>query len=107
MAKKGACVGRSVGLAANTFSPSAAGFVGTLQMTDITQTTGNQFVDSHCHIDGLEFDADREEVIARAHDARVTSMLNVGTGDPHSAVFERALALAPNPPSTHPPLSAP
>ncbi len=63
-------------------------------MTDTTQTTGNQFVDSHCHIDGLEFDADREEVIARAHDARVTTMLNVGTGDPHSGVFERAVELA-------------
>ena len=52
------------------------------------------FVDSHCHIDGPEYDADREEVIARARDAGVTTMLNVGTGDPHSGVFERAAALA-------------
>ncbi len=52
------------------------------------------FVDSHCHIDGPEYDADREEVIARARDAGVEMMLNVGTGDPHSGAFERAVALA-------------
>ncbi|HEV2903530.1 MAG TPA: TatD family hydrolase, partial [Pyrinomonadaceae bacterium] len=52
------------------------------------------FVDSHCHIDGPDYDADREEVIARARDAGVTTMLNVGTGDPHSGAFERAAALA-------------
>lgn len=52
------------------------------------------FVDSHCHIDGPEFDVDRDEVIARARGAGVTTMLNVGTGDPHSGAFERAVALA-------------
>ncbi|HEV8141196.1 MAG TPA: TatD family hydrolase [Pyrinomonadaceae bacterium] len=54
------------------------------------------FVDSHCHIDGPEYDADREEVIARARDAGVTMMLNVGTGDPHSGAFERAVTLSEN-----------
>jgi TatD DNase family protein len=53
-----------------------------------------QFVDSHCHIDGPEYDSDREEVIARACEAGVTTMLNVGTGDPHSGAFERAAELA-------------
>ncbi|MDX6446116.1 MAG: TatD DNase family protein [Blastocatellia bacterium] len=52
------------------------------------------FIDSHCHIDGPEYDADREDVIARARDAGVGTMLNVGTGDPHSGVFERAVELA-------------
>jgi TatD DNase family protein len=52
------------------------------------------FVDSHCHIDGAEYDPDREEVISRARDAGVTTMLNVGTGDPHSGAFERAVELA-------------
>ena len=52
------------------------------------------FIDSHCHIDGPEYDADREEVIARALDAGVGTMLNVGTGDPNSGAFERAVALA-------------
>ena len=52
------------------------------------------FVDSHCHIDGPEYDADREEVIDRARNAGVTMMLNVGTGDPESGAFERAVALA-------------
>ena len=51
-------------------------------------------IDSHCHIDGPEYDSDREEVIARARDAGVTTMLNVGTGDPHSGAFERAVELA-------------
>jgi TatD DNase family protein len=51
------------------------------------------FVDSHAHIDGPEFDADRDEVIQRARDAGVSSILNVGTGDPHSGAFERALEL--------------
>ena len=51
-------------------------------------------VDSHCHIDGPEYDADREEVIARAHDAGVQTMLNVATGDPMSGSFERAVELS-------------
>jgi TatD DNase family protein len=51
------------------------------------------FVDSHAHIDGHEFDADREEVIQRAQAAGVSLILNVGTGDPHSDAFERAVEL--------------
>ncbi|HXI25554.1 MAG TPA: TatD family hydrolase [Pyrinomonadaceae bacterium] len=53
-----------------------------------------QFIDSHCHIDGPEYDADREDVIARAVDAGVTTMLNVATGDPHGGAFERAVELS-------------
>jgi TatD DNase family protein len=52
------------------------------------------FIDSHCHIDGPEYDADRGEVIACARAAGVTTMLNVGTGDPNSGAFERAVALS-------------
>jgi TatD DNase family protein len=51
------------------------------------------FVDSHAHIDGPEFDADRDEVIERARAAGITNILNVGTGDPHSDAFERAIEL--------------
>jgi TatD DNase family protein len=51
------------------------------------------FIDSHAHIDGQEFDGDREEVIQRAHAAGVSLILNVGTGDPHSDAFERAVEL--------------
>ena len=51
------------------------------------------FKDSHAHIDGHEFDADREEVIQRAQAAGVSLILNVGTGDPHSGAFERAVEL--------------
>ncbi len=51
-------------------------------------------IDSHCHIDGDEFDADRDEVMQRAKDAGVAAMLNVGTGDPHSDDFRKAVAVA-------------
>ena len=51
------------------------------------------FIDSHAHIDGDEFDADRKEVIERAQAAGVSFILNVGTGDPHSGAFERAVEL--------------
>jgi len=51
------------------------------------------FIDSHAHIDGQEFDRDREDVIARAHAAGVSLILNVGTGDPHSDALERAVEL--------------
>jgi len=59
------------------------------------------FVDSHAHIDGPEFDADREEVIQRAHNAGVPVILNVGTGDPHSGVFERAVEFGKKHPSVY------
>ncbi len=52
------------------------------------------FVDSHAHIDGPEFDADRVEVLRRARDANVRTVLNIGTGDPHSGALERAVELA-------------
>ena len=51
------------------------------------------FIDSHAHVDGEEFDVDRDEVIERAHAAGVSAILNVGTGDPHSGAFERAVEL--------------
>jgi TatD DNase family protein len=51
-------------------------------------------IDSHCHIDGEQFDADRDEVVQRATDAGVGVMLNIGTGDPHSDDFRRAVAVA-------------
>lgn len=50
-------------------------------------------IDSHAHIDGPEFDQDREEVIRRARDAGVSAILNVGTGDPRSGALERAVEL--------------
>jgi TatD DNase family protein len=52
------------------------------------------FVDSHAHIDGEAFDADRDEVVARAREAGVVAILNVGTGDPHGGELERAVRVA-------------
>src|SRR5215204_6126333 len=49
------------------------------------------FIDSHAHIDGPEFDVDRDAVVERAQAAGVSLILNVGTGDPHSDAFERAV----------------
>jgi len=57
------------------------------------------FIDSHAHIDGPEFDADRPDVIKRAEDAGVSTILNVGTGDPHSGAFERAVQLSQSHPN--------
>ena len=52
------------------------------------------FVDSHAHIEGQEFDADREAVIRRALDAGVEIIVCVGDGDvvndSHAAAFRLA-----------------
>ena len=39
------------------------------------------FVDSHAHLDGKQFDSDREKVIARAREAGVRNMVAIGNGD--------------------------
>lgn len=52
------------------------------------------FADSHCHIDGEAFDADRDEIIKRANDAGVKFMLTVGTGNPHDGEIEHAVKIA-------------
>jgi TatD DNase family protein len=63
--------------------------------------------DSHAHVDGPEFDADRSDVLARAREAGVTRIVVIGAvGDTASA--ERAVALAERDPdiwatvATHP-----
>lgn len=63
--------------------------------------------DSHAHVDGPEFDDDRDEVLARARAAGVQRMIVIGAvGDPTSA--ERSVALAEKDPdiwatvATHP-----
>jgi TatD DNase family protein len=39
------------------------------------------FVDSHAHLDGKQFDSDRDAVIARAREAGVRTMVAIGNGD--------------------------
>ncbi len=52
------------------------------------------YIDSHAHIEGSEFDADREAVIQRALDAGVEIIVCVGDGDvandSHTAAFRIA-----------------
>jgi len=40
-----------------------------------------KLIDSHCHLDSSDFDADRDAVIQRALDAGVERMVAIGTGD--------------------------
>jgi TatD DNase family protein len=38
-------------------------------------------IDSHCHLDSSDFEADRDEVIARAVDSGIERMVAIGTGE--------------------------
>ena len=44
-------------------------------------TGRNTLIDSHCHLDGSQFNSDRDQVIARARAAGVEAMVAIGTGD--------------------------
>lgn len=39
------------------------------------------FIDSHAHLEGKQFDSDRDAVIARARDAGVRNIVAIGNGD--------------------------
>lgn len=52
------------------------------------------FIDSHAHIDGPEFDQDRDEVVGRAGEAGVAVIMNVNSGDPHNGAFQRTVHVA-------------
>src|SRR5215469_7704040 len=39
------------------------------------------FVDSHAHLDGKQFEPDRDQVIARAREAGVATLVAIGNGD--------------------------
>src|SRR6195256_5707503 len=43
-------------------------------------TTDSMFVDSHAHLEMEQFDADREQVIARARDAGIQTIVAIGSG---------------------------
>jgi TatD DNase family protein len=42
---------------------------------------GKMFVDSHAHLDGKQFDSDRKQVISRAREAGVQTIVAIGIGD--------------------------
>ena len=53
------------------------------------------YTDSHAHLDGKRFDTDRAEVIARAHQAGVSTLLAIGNGDgPGTGTLDCAIKLA-------------
>ncbi len=73
----------------------------------MSDAAATELFDSHAHVDGPEFDGDRDEVLARARAAGVRRIVVIGAvGDPSSA--ERAVALAERDPDiwatvgTHP-----
>ena len=51
-----------------------------------------QLIDTHCHLDLPEFDADRDEVIARAREAGLVNMVTIGI-DPTTSANAVALAM--------------
>lgn len=57
------------------------------------EKTPVRLVDSHCHIDMADFDADRDEVVARARTAGLVEMLVIGGVD-QAAGHRRALNVA-------------
>ena len=53
------------------------------------------YTDSHAHLDGKRFDADRAYVIARANQAGVSTLLAIGNGDgPGTGTLDCAIKLA-------------
>ena len=48
-------------------------------------------VDSHCHLDYPEFEPDFTEIMSRARDAGVGTMLTIGT---RLSTFDKVLAVA-------------
>ncbi len=53
------------------------------------------YTDSHAHLDGKRFSADRAEVLARAKAAGVTAILAIGNGDgPGTGTLDCAIKLA-------------
>jgi TatD DNase family protein len=59
-----------------------------------------RLIDSHAHVDGDEFAADRDAVLARARAAGVTPIVTVGTG-PSLEHIARAAALAEREPDVY------
>ncbi|MGQ5525403.1 TatD family hydrolase [Chitinimonas sp. PSY-7] len=43
--------------------------------SSIQSTCLTMFIDTHCHLDAPEFDADRDEVVARAQEAGISQMI--------------------------------
>ena len=51
-----------------------------------------RLIDTHCHLDQEEFDADREQVVQAARDAGIEAIVTVGTTAESSATSVRLAA---------------
>ena len=60
---------------------TAAGGCPHMANAGLTHLKISMFVDSHAHLDGKQFDSDREAVIARARNAGVRTIVAIGNGD--------------------------
>lgn len=69
----------------------ASGILNTNGQTDRAGHNRPRTVDSHCHLDLVQFDEDRDEVVAQAQAAGVEIIINPGIDLAHS---RRAIALA-------------
>lgn len=64
------------------------------------------FVDSHAHLEGKKFDADREAVIARAREVGIEAIVLIGNGDGPAGVDCGILLAERYSPSSRPQVSA-
>ena len=58
-----------------------------------TEPRGTVLVDSHAHLDSPRYDADRDELLERAWEAEVRTVLSIGIGD-GPATMQQALELS-------------
>lgn len=55
-----------------------------------------QYIDTHIHLDGEEFSADRDAVVARAREAGVQKMLIPASTSPPQTAFARYVRAIPD-----------
>lgn len=55
--------------------PGKASAVGTSPPTDFIPYSASVFIDTHCHLDATEFDEDRDDVVTRAQQSGVTTLI--------------------------------
>ncbi len=89
--KQSSCILMTCALLGNQFPPQHLGRI-TLTCRYLLSL---MYTDSHAHLDGKRFNADRTEVFARANEAGVTTILAIGNADgPGTDTLDCAVKLA-------------